>query len=131
MVGAKSGNWPHLRVWVYVDREGQTRVSLDPVPGVHHLSVELPRDPEQLLRFVRSSRGALRDLTGMEDPEEARRFLQEYVSVLRDEELAAAKREQQSGWRNAPLARSDRVGERSQSIRTVSGGLPTLGRRRR
>ncbi|WP_242591636.1 hypothetical protein [Streptomyces sp. GB4-14] len=95
---------------------------------------EMPRDPESLMALVNATRGALRELTGLDDPEEARILLREQVFESREREAEKKRQEAAEfaarGWRKEPVDSTPAL-EASESIRTLSGGLPTLGRRRR
>ncbi|MFC7015087.1 hypothetical protein ACFQMH_25955 [Streptomyces viridiviolaceus] len=95
---------------------------------------EMPRDPESLMALVNATRGALRELTGLDDPEEARLLLRKQVFESREREVEKKRQEaaefEARRWRSEPVD-SPPASEASESIRTLSGGLPTLGRRRR
>jgi hypothetical protein len=114
-------------MWVWVDDRGQPQAALHPVPGAECKLVELPQNPKYVLELLARCRGAVRHLTGMDDAEEARIALKKTVDVKRH----AEPEQDTSSWRAEPLTERPPVDGKSNSIRTVSGGLPTLGRRRR
>ncbi|MCZ9337112.1 hypothetical protein NGM37_04890, partial [Streptomyces sp. TRM76130] len=69
-----------------------------------------------------------------DDPEEARILLREQVFDSKEREAEKKRQEaaelEARGWRREPVDSSP-APEASESIRALSGGLPTLGRRRR
>ncbi|MFC5666747.1 hypothetical protein ACFP3U_27750 [Kitasatospora misakiensis] len=127
-----ASRWPLISVWLWLDSNGNPRVSLDPVKGVQPKRIPAPRDPVALGSLAARVRGALREAIGVEDPEAARRELNRFLEELKDAEKAHEVEKQQtkpSGWRSEPSPTPVPVDAKSSSIRTVSGGLPTLGRR--
>lgn len=108
---------------------GNRRPALHPVDGVKHRSIELPQNPHLVMQLLGRVRGAVRALTGIDDGEEARLALRKQVTAEREQRSADTG--STSGWRTTPAEGTPPAQESSQSIRTVSGGLPTLGRRSR
>lgn len=121
--------WPRVRVWLWTDARGALNCALHPVDGVRARRVELPQSPEMILELLKRVRGAARAATGIADAEKARIELQRQVNAERDLEQSTPVPE--PGWRNAPSPVVPIFREPRKSIRTVSGGLPTLGRRSR
>ncbi|WP_459647152.1 hypothetical protein [Kitasatospora sp. Ki12] len=118
-------NWPRIRVWAWTDADGRFNISLQQVEGVNPTSVDLPTDSEPLAALLTRARTAARLMTGLDDPRAA------------EAELKRRSRERRSRRKaNEDLRRAERrhstpiVGDPSgHSVRTVAGGLPTLGRR--
>lgn len=82
-------------MWLWIDRSGRPRFSLDPVNQVKSQTFEIPRDPELLMNLVSATRGrgALPELTGIDDPEQARIALRNQVQEKRDLEAREARAE--------------------------------------
>lgn len=120
-------NWPRIRVWLWIDDKGEPQVALHPVEGATARFVALPQNAKYVLELLARCRGAVRELTGLDDAEEARVALRKQLDIRRHAEAE----KDVSAWRSEPLAERPPSEEKSVSIRTVSGGLPTLGRRRR
>lgn len=82
------------------------------------------------MEFVSRARGALRQATGIEDPEEARLELRR--QVLSRRERAAERRAKKATQRSprSTAVQPKNASDSSVSVHTVPGGLPTLDRRR-
>jgi hypothetical protein len=117
-----------------VDEDGTLMVSLDkpdrPVKatGIH---VPLPDDAERLLKVLAASKRAVRDRTGIDDDYEATKALRlaanDEAAIKRAGDAARAE----AHWTKESAPTLPPLGESGRSIRTVSGGAPGLGKRRR
>lgn len=77
-----------------------------------------------LIREMHDLRRRIKEATGVQSIGPAMKIL--YETVADDDRRQAARQEQEEGWTTP--APEPQVGTR-RSIRTVSGGLPTLGKR--
>lgn len=126
-------NWPVIYVYVYEDANGALCISLDqPTKGLKAKQVQVPAPYEAptLTTLYNRVSGALKERTGENGPISALRILKQIASDERERKAAESRARADSRWSKERSQELPPIEETGQSVRTVSGGLPGLGKRR-
>jgi hypothetical protein len=130
--GLDASNWPKVRLWYWTDDNGDVHLALEPPPKgqkATHVSVPAPEDPEALLALIGRATGAGKELTGLAKMGDVKDELHKRMKQARDGEQAAKRNRAEQQWSADNYSSPQPASASGQSIRTVSGGAPGLGKR--
>ncbi len=129
LVLGDGSNEPMITVYVRQALSGDVEVSLEPLKGVAPTRIPLPSNPVFLDQLRARVDGAIRAVTGVSDIGSARKELKRLAHELLGKRRTARAAAQAEQWRDTPSTTEPVSPHHNASVRTLSGGLPGLGKR--